>query len=405
MESEKLRDLAKRGLVVSLLLVAAAIALAACGGGSSSTSSSGGSEGQTTSSGTEGEGAGGENENEGQEEGGETGAELAPEPTSTEPTSIISGLEPFSKPPPKGVTAVNLQCDFPTCETISKPIREMGKKLGWNVKTIVFKTGAPQEAVTQAVNAPGVEFIFTAGIQRPIIEPQIKVAEEKGIAIISASNPEPPKGEVWPVAIAEQYGAAPATDVTHWIINQSEGKANILLLDYQEVPITATEKPAIEKTLEEECPECSFSDLVLTGEELAAGSVPAKVVAYLQAHPEIDYIHVAFGNILLGVPEALKTAGLLENVTITSMNGLETAEGEMLKRGEVAAFYVGGQTEYALMEVDAAARLAAGMKLPQKTYEEAPQHWMCFPETAEKCTNWNGPQNQEKEFEELWGLK
>ena len=307
------------------------MALAACGGGSSSTSSSGASEEQATATNGEAEGAGGESGTDGQAEGGETGGTLAPEPTSTEPTSIVSGLEPFSKPPPKGITAVNLQCDFPTCETISKPIREMGKKLGWHVKTIVYKTGAPQEAVTQAVNTPGVEYIFTAGIQRPIIEPQIKVAEEKGIAIISTSNPEPPKGEVWPVAIAEQYGAAPATDVMHWVINQSEGKANVLLLDYQEVPITATERPAIEKTLEEDCPECSFADLVLTGEELAAGSVPAKVVGYIQAHPEIDYIHVAFGNILLGVPEALKTAGLLENVTITSMNGLESAEGEIAR--------------------------------------------------------------------------
>ena len=46
--------------------------------------------------------------------------------------------------------------------------------------------------------------------------------------------------------------------------------------------------------------------------------MPAKVIAYLQAHPETDYVWGAFGNLTLGVPQAIKTAGLSEKVKVVT---------------------------------------------------------------------------------------
>jgi hypothetical protein len=82
-------------------------------------------------------------------------------------------------------------------------------------------------------------------------------------------------------------------------------------------------------------------------EELGAGTVPAKVVAHLQAHPETNYVWGAFGDLTLGVRQAIKTAGLAEKVKVITMNGIEPA--------------------------DAIIRNALGLPFPTKIYEEAPQ--------------------------------
>ena len=37
--------------------------------------------------------------------------------------------------------------------------------------------------------------------------------------------------------------------------------------------------------------------LVMTVEDVEGGKVPAKVAAFLQAHPEIDYIQFTFGDL------------------------------------------------------------------------------------------------------------
>jgi len=368
----------RRLTVVALMMLTAALALAACGGGSSSSSST--AESTTAEKTTTG------NE-ETKETTGGTGGELVEGPSETAPTKIIQGLEPLKKPPPSGLNIVNLQCDIPTCAGYSKVFQEIGKNLGWTVKTIVFKTGQPQDAMTQAVNSPGVEYVNISGIPTSIIKPQLKVAAEKGITVIKGEDPGPAEPPTVPVAISNSLGNSelPAEGLMHWVINDSEGKANVVVIGLPEIPTVQPTPKTAERVAEEECPECHVEELPVTGEELGAGTVPAKVVAYLQAHPETDYVWGAFGNLTLGVPQAIKTAGLAEKVKVITMNGIEPAEAEALKNGEIQAYNVAAQGEYSTMAADAIIRNAEGLPFPQKIYEEAPQSWLCTPETAEEC--------------------
>jgi ABC-type sugar transport system substrate-binding protein len=368
----------RRLTAVALMMLTAAVVLAACGGGSSSSSSS-------TAESTTAETTTGSEETKETTEG--SGGETVEGPSETAPTKIIQGLEPLKKPPPSGLNIVNLQCDIPTCAGYSKVFQEIGKNLGWTVKTIVFKTGQPQDAMTQAVNSPGVEYVNISGIPTSIIKPQLKVAAEKGIIVIKGEDPGPAEPPTVPVAISNSLGNSelPAEGLMHWVINDSEGKANVVVIGLPEIPTVQPTPKTAERVAEEECPECKVEELAVTGEELGAGTVPAKVIAYLQSHPETDYVWGAFGNLTLGVPQAIKTAGLAEKVKVITMNGIEPAEAEALKNGEIQAYNVAAQGEYSTMAADAIIRSAEGLPFPQKIYEEAPQSWLCTPETAEEC--------------------
>jgi ribose transport system substrate-binding protein len=375
-------------------LLLAALAIAACGGGGSSSSSAPSPEPASSQSPAEGE--------------SEAGSTIVAAPSEIPPTTIPKGLEPLPKPPPTGISVVTLQCDIPTCKGFTEVFEEAAKSLGWHNRTIVFKTGQPQDAMTQAVNTPGVEYINISGVTTSIIKPQLKVAAEKGITVMKGEDPGPAEPPTVPLAISNAYGNAerPAEEITRWMINDSGGKAHIAVIALPEIPITATIPPAVEKLVEKECPECSVDEIAVTGEELAAGTVPAKVVAFLQSHPEVNYVDGAFGNLTLGVGPALKTAGYAEKVKLVTGSGIEAAEAEALKKGEIAAYYVSAQGEFSTAWADAIARDAEGLPLPAKVYEEMPQGWLCKPETAEQCREWETfPTDFLEKYEELWGLK
>jgi ABC-type sugar transport system substrate-binding protein len=169
-----------------------------------------------------------------------------------------------------------------------------------------------------------------------------------------------------------------------------------------EIPTTALQTVTQKKVTEENCPECTYTEIPLTGEELAAGSGPAKIVAYLQAHPDTDYLTFPFGGLIEGVPQAIQSAGLAEKVKIVGNSYLEKAQGEALKAGELAAWYGSNQPIFGMVYADAIARIEEGLPLPQAIYGEMPQAWMCLPETAEECTEWQGPPNLEEEFFKIW---
>jgi ribose transport system substrate-binding protein len=399
----------RRLLTVALLALAAALALAACGGGGSSSSSS-----ETTSEGSAGTAAetteAAKSETTSNEETGEEGTSggMVEGPSEMPPPAIPAGLTPLPKAPPKGLNIVTLQCDLPTCKGYTDVFAEAAKALGWTNKTIVFKTGQPQDAMTQAVDTPGVEYINISGVAPSLIEPQLKQAGEKGIIVMKGEDPAPPQPPTVPVAISGEYGNAEkqAEGLMRWMINDSEGKADVAVIGLPELPIAAPTEETMEHVAAKECPGCKVEEVAVTGEELAAGTVPAKVVAYLQAHPEVNYVSGAFGNLTLGVPQALSTAGLAEKVKLVSQNGIEPAEAEALKKGELAAYMVSAQGEFATMWADAIARHAMGLPYPTKVYEDTPQSWLCTPETAEECLEYETfPPGTLEEFEKkIWKL-
>jgi ABC-type sugar transport system substrate-binding protein len=376
----------KRLISAAAALVVVAFVVSACGSSNSSSSSSTAATSSSSSS----------------------SFKAVPAPTEIQPTAIIAGLTPLTKAPPKGLKIVTLQCNYPTCAGYTKVFETWAKDLGWENKTITFKTGEPQGAMSQAVDTPGVEYINISGVPTSIIKPQLKIAAEKKILVMKGEDPGPVEPPTVPAAVSRAIGNSeiPAKELARWMINDSKGTADAVVIGLPEIPTVGPTPPTIKKTFESECSGCKSEELAVTGEELAAGTVPAKVVSYLQSHSGVNYVAAAFGNLALGVPQAIKTAGLAEKVKVVSMNGIGPAESAALAKGEIAAFFAGGQGEgYAAGWVDAIARSAEKLPLLQSVYEKMPQGWLCTPKTAKECTDWEGVSGYIEKYLELWGVK
>jgi ABC-type sugar transport system substrate-binding protein len=401
-----MRRLAKwrAALGLALLVSCAAIVLAACGGGGSSSSSS-------TSSGSGGEESSTVSSNEGgnEESGGGSVAGIAA-PVTVPPTEIPITKPLKEKPKPENVTW--LACSLPVCQSaLSEGYHQAAGALGWPIKQINYETVKAAEAVQQALNE-NPDVIQITGVPVVVYETQAQEAIAKEIPIISGYDTtpaEPQKNGLW-----YQYSngingsGAQGEEVARWIAADSEGKGSVVTVTISEYPILTAEIEGIEKVAAE-APEMSVDTIAVTSEEVGEGKVPSKVVAYLQSHPETEYIEYTFSDLATGMKAALQGAGLTD-ITQTGGNASPAVVKEIAD-GDQTAWTMQPSLYGDWLAMDAAARIAQGMPLEKYQDEGAlPTYVVASPEAAEELLTkskgeWAGPEGFEEKFEELWGVK
>src|SRR5258707_353309 len=134
----------------------ASIALAACGSSSNNSSTA---TGQPASS--------------------DKTSTTATAPTITEPPAHISLTTPLSKRPPTGKALAFAACNIPACLQYVDGTRAATKALGWKFLVIPYKSGVPNPAVQQAVNA-GADYIIISGVSSALYKNALASANAKG---------------------------------------------------------------------------------------------------------------------------------------------------------------------------------------------------------------------------------
>ncbi len=384
----------RRWRILGLLALAlfAALAISACGGSSDSSSSS-------TAAGTTG--------GESTEGGGSVSVPAPPE----EPQSGIGVSTPLKEVPPSGKTIGALVCELPACEGYVKPYKEAAEKLGWNVETFIYKSGEPGPAMQQAINQK-VDYIAITGQPPALFEAQLKAANAAGIPVISGDDVTPPDPST---GLYTQFGdasmfEAQSEQMGQWILRDAGSEpAHVAYVTIESYPILEVGFPALEGTLKKYCSECTVEKLPLTVEDLGEGKGPAKVVAFLQTHPEITYLNFSFVDLTTGVPEALKAAGMT-NIQIVGQ-ALSESEFivEQIQNGGIPAWVAQAIDYQSWLMVDAMARISVD-QFSLKEAEAAatmPTWVITSPATLkylEPNNKWAGPPGFEEEFEGLWGV-
>jgi ribose transport system substrate-binding protein len=353
-----------------------------------------------------------------------TTASTAPD-TSTAPTGTSSGdaeIEAITSPPtemtvteplpetpePKTVAWVN--CEVPACQVNNEFFTAAAEALGWKVELITYTFAAPGAAFQQAIDS-GVDYIATSGVALAQIEEQVALAEAQGIPIFECYSTDVPAGEE--NNLYAQCAGLLATDVvadtvSNWIIDDSGGDANVLMVTIRDFPILVAQEEAAQAAFSERCPDCTTDVLSATIEDLGAGAVPQQVASYVQSNPDVDYIWFLFSNVSIGVSEALDSAGLLEGRNLVGTQA-EVPQLQEIVDGTNRAWSA-LPFEYAMwILVDQMARHATGVwSLEQEAEASVIPTWVVdTPEAAAELLpteGWHGPDGFQDHFKELWGV-
>jgi ABC-type sugar transport system substrate-binding protein len=379
-----------KGTLGALLgLIVAALLVAGCGSGGGSSSSSSGSGGAETTA------------------VDSAGSEIVPAPPTTPPTENPVTI-PLSKKPPSGKKVIWLQCELPACELFNPGLEEATEALGWSYETIVFPAAEPGKALSEAV-AQKPDFIAMSGIPTAVMKPQMAEAHKAGIPVISCSTVEraSPEGYAAQCVGTEENEAE---YIGRWMINDSGGNAHAAVITLPQYPVLGTEMAYFENKFTKECGGCGFEELDITPEEIGAGTVPQKVVGFLQAHPETNYVYSTFNDPARGLPQTIESAGLADKVKIVGA----AADASIIQAipDQFAAFTQAPHNWMSWSMVDAMARLANGEKLSQKYLGQIYRDPIWVVDSKESSESlkefgyeWPGPEGFQESFEELWQLK
>ncbi len=364
------------------ILVAGALLLAGC------SSSSGGSTGN--GGGTNGAG----------DSAGLAAEQALVDKYSQQPTEIPAS-EPIGKPVPKGKTVVFVSCGTPNCSIEGNIIKQATDLLGWTLK-VINTDGTPEtqkSAFAQAVQQK-VDVVLYSAVDRATFAqyiPQLK-ANHTFLSACCITDPVGSNGIDYAIDVPSQTGVIGQL-MAAWIITQSKGDAHTVYFNLPAFSILATQGTAYSSYFSKNCSSCTSDNVDIPVTALGK-DVPTRIVSYLRAHPKVKWVTVSVDALAVGLPAALKAAGL-NDVKIVG-EGATSTNLQYIRAGQQSASVAFPYYEVMWAMVDAAARYEAGATVPASV---GATPWLLIKSNAPAPTDaFPTVKDYAQQFKTLWGI-
>jgi ribose transport system substrate-binding protein len=325
---------------------------------------------------------------------------------AAQPTKHILVTKKSTKPYPRGskYRAVFIHCGQPGCTIAATAIRQAIKawRLGWRF-SVVTTTGQPESVVNGLETAirlkPSV--VFVSGFPRTLFLPQLAKLRAMKIPVLSWSvDDKAGEGITFVNGQPKDFNIAGKIQAA-WVAVDSKGKAGrTLFVTLPNFTILEGVEAAYKRDLPKYCSGCTVDvmDMPIASLGSDAGN---RIVSYLRAHSEVKYIVFSYDGINIGLPAALKAAGLQRKVKFIGL-GPSSENLGYIAAGTQAATIPHGFWEVWVSFVDAAARILTGQS-PEADHVRVP--WYLFTKKSPKSLNGStGPvvKNIFAEYRALW---
>ena len=242
--------------------------------------------------------------------------------------------------------------------------------------TFYTNQGAPSQYVAgmnQAIAAKPSAILLESGVSPDSIGPQILAATKAGIPVIDthvwdASDPQAPNCEQCANLSAVVKGPFRETgrDMADWVINDSKGKADVLLAGLQGVISSPEVEQAEEAEFKKYCPACKVKLVTETLAQLA-DSPNQGVSTALSADAKINYVIPTFDALVPGVLGSLNTSDRASGVKLVSFGGTTTGMADVANSNNPMQAEVAEPIAWAAAaNLDQTFRLILGMKQVQE---------------------------------------
>ncbi|MCC6222973.1 MAG: substrate-binding domain-containing protein [Thermoleophilia bacterium] len=351
--------------------------------------------------------------------------EAPPEETVEEPDPVAEAAEaiafiegqpseiPITEPLaalPEGATVAYMQCGVPECAYLAPGFQAAADALG--VKLVVIKAGSTAQTIAAAFDSAiqkGVDAILVPALD-PITWPkQLEEIKAKDIKVVIWTVPTQEEGLHAASYLTAADYARVATIMANYVIAKSGGAANVVYYRSPEFMVFNDAADAFVATITEKCPGCTIetqdAPVATIGTEL-----PGQVVSYIQRKPETNWVAMAFGSMMIGVPEALEAAGLAENIGSISQAG-GPVNYQYIQAGKQTADVTLDYPFFTWMAMDAVARALAGQEIPIVEMDnglwtsQAPIQILTQPDiTFDVNQMWVAYPDFQEYFKGLWGV-
>jgi ribose transport system substrate-binding protein len=259
----------------------------------------------------------------------------------------------------------------PFNESIQNTMRDIAQRVGIKFTLYPNQGQASQwvQGMNQAITAkPDIIVLSTAPDPR-VLQPQLTAAKKAGIPVVVThfyddSSPDPPACEGCAAGVTALVTApfnVAGKAAADWIITDSGGKANVLVIGGADILPSPGTVDTVKKEIEGNCPDCKVTVANIPVSEWNT-KTQGEVQAALNKDPTINYVYPLYDAMVAGAVPAVQTLGRKGRVKVVSYNGSPYVL-KYIQDNNIAAMDVGEDTVgigYASM--DQSFRILTGMK-------------------------------------------
>ena len=232
---------------------------------------------------------------------------------------------PLKRGPKPGFTIAYMDCDSPECSLFYSLMVPAAQTMG--VKLLEIKAGltaSSANAAFQAVVQQKPDAIINGGVDPLLWRSALAQIKAAKIPIISIGLTDGARYGLTTYPNDVDSGVSTFTLngklEADWIYAHEGSKANIDYAWIPELSFSVIIRNAFIAEMKRLCPSCSVRTVEVPVADLGT-KAPQDVISDLQQHPSVNTLSVSASSILVGMPSALKAAGI-SNVTIVGNGGL-----------------------------------------------------------------------------------
>jgi ribose transport system substrate-binding protein len=393
---------------IGAIVVAAAAALAIAGCGSSSSGSSASASGGTSSS------ASAASASSGGSSGGSSSAVTAAltkfEATTSQYQLPGTPLKNGANLKGKTLFYIPVASVVPEFAITANQLKTAASAVGATVDVCSDPTGTPNEwnaCVGQAVSRNVAAIVLDAAPWQ-VVANQLVAATKKGIKVVLADQPASPALPKADSADILGVSGTMQTAVADWVVNDSKGTGNALILMDTDGPappayITDFALPEFKKYAP------NFKYTIQKISTANQGQVASAVSSKLLKSPSTGYVYTEFDQFLPNAQQGVQSANATSKVKGVSSTAL-LAGLQLLKSGQYSYADAGQDYPFSAWAfADEAYRLILGQpavpeNIPMRLFTRQNVSSVQLTSAAENSGAWYGATNFPSLFKKLWGV-
>jgi ribose transport system substrate-binding protein len=365
----------------ALLTTAALLALAACGGNTGADNSSKAAAGGSSA---------------GVKAAQQVLAQYAKRPTS------VGITQPVGKPIPAGKKIDFILCGVQSCQDLANYFTQAAKVLGWTVNKIPTQ-GTPQSvqaAWTQVVRDKP-DAVIASGFPRSVFAKQLKQIKDMNIPVVESSTDDKAGDGISMLIDGPDVVKLEGSIMASWVTSDSKGAADTVYFDLPTYGILKPVADTFRDDYQKWCTGCGY-DKVDVPISAIGKDMPDRVVSYVRSHPKVTHVVFSVALLNVGVPAALRAAGL-QNKVHTIVNIGESTNYQYIASGQTQAAVAFNNIENAWAQADGLARHFTGQSMQVTQDAQLPFMLIDKDNLISTKTDFSLVEDYQAQFKKLWG--